>query len=89
MTEFLTHFLELATDPAHLAFEVATTFVLEILILGLLWPLIARRIRREHKTIDAEHGVNHNDWFFDNDDPSFDPDEPITFIPTHRGEPRG
>lgn len=84
----MAHFLELVTDPAHLAFEVFTTLVLEILILGLLWPVIARRIRREHRTIDAEHGVDHHDWFF-NDNPALDPDAPITFIPTHRGEPRG
>lgn len=88
MSEFLDHFMELATDPAHLAFEVFTTLVLEVLILGLLWPVIARRIRHEHNVIDAEHGVDHNDWFF-NDDASFDPDEPIPFTPTHRGEPRG
>jgi hypothetical protein len=83
MTEFYDHFMELVTDPAHLAFEVFTTFVLEIVILGLLLPLIARRIRREHRKIDVEHGVDHNAWFFDTSD---NPDLPINYVPTHRGD---
>jgi hypothetical protein len=87
MSEFYDHFMELVTDPAHLAFEVFTTFILEIVILGLLLPLIARRIRREHRQIDIEHGVNHDDWFFA--DLNLDPDLPIDYIPTHRGVPRG
>ena len=53
--------MELVTDPAHLAYEVLTTALIEGLILGLLWPLIKRRIRREveaeHTVLDIEHGV--------------------------------
>lgn len=63
MNEFLNHLAELTTDPAHLAFEVLTTAVIEGLILSLFWPLIKRHIHRdiatEHQTIDAEHGIEH------------------------------
>lgn len=57
----------------------------------LTWPVVARRIRREHATIDAEHGVNHDDWFFEpfDADTDDDPDAPIEYHPTNRGETRG
>lgn len=63
MNEFLSHFGELVSDPAHLAFEVFTTLVIEGLLLGLLWPLVKRHfhrdIRQEHQRIEAEHGLVH------------------------------
>lgn len=80
MNEFLSHFMELVSDPAHLAFEVFTTLVMEVAILGFLWPLIRRSIRREHHRIDAEHGFTHD---------LADPDEPIPYTLTERGEMHG
>ncbi len=76
LNEFLTHLAELGTDPAHLAFEVLTTAVIEGAILGLLWPLIKRRIKRDltkqHIVLDREHGVAfHGD---------LDPDDPIAHL---------
>jgi NhaP-type Na+/H+ or K+/H+ antiporter len=62
VSEFRTHFMELMTDPAHLAFEVATTIIFALLAQLVTWPVVARRIRREHTKIDAEHGiVDHNE----------------------------
>ncbi len=59
MTEFLGHYLEILSDPAHLAVEVTIMLVVDVLFLGLIWPLIRKAIHREHRLIDAEHGVTH------------------------------
>lgn len=45
---------------AHLLFEVSSILFFEGLLLGLLLPLLLRRLRKEHLTIDAEHGVDHD-----------------------------
>lgn len=45
---------------AHLMFEVTSILFFEGLLLGLLWPLALKRLRREHEVIDAEHGVDHD-----------------------------
>lgn len=37
-------FIHLISDPAHLAFEVATTIIIEGLFLTLLWPFVKRAI---------------------------------------------
>lgn len=50
----------LMTNPAHLMFEVLSDIVFDVLLLGLAWPLVQRRLRREHEVIDAEHGVDHH-----------------------------
>lgn len=63
MTEFLHEFLHVLTDPAHAAAEIVFTLLVEVLGLGVIWPFLKRRIRRditaEHHVIDAEHGVTH------------------------------
>lgn len=63
MTEFLHHYTEILTDPAHLAVEVTLMLVVDVLFLGLMWPLFQRMARRvahrEHLKIDAEHGIEH------------------------------
>ena len=57
MVEFLHHYREIMTDPAHLAAEVSLMLLIDVLFLGLIWPLIRKAIRHEHQIIDAEHGV--------------------------------
>lgn len=49
-------------DPAHLAAELTYFVVLDVLLLGLVltW-LNKRRVEREHRRIDAEHGYVHAD----------------------------
>lgn len=61
MNTFLHHYTEILTDPAHLAVEVTLMLVVDVLFLGLMWPLMkrmaARVAHREHLKIDAEHGI--------------------------------
>src|SRR3954471_19754588 len=49
----------LLTDWPHLVFEVITTIVFEVFGALVLWPLVRWAIRREHRVIDREHGVDH------------------------------
>jgi hypothetical protein len=63
MNEFLHHYAEIMSDPAHFFAEISNTIIIDVLFLGLVWPLVKRvvdrRIRHEHLRIDAEHGVDH------------------------------
>lgn len=57
------HFLELLSDPAHLAFELFFSLVFDLLILGIIMPFVVKYVKTkvlsEHRKIDAEHGVKH------------------------------
>lgn len=44
----LTHLL---TDPAHMAFEVLSTLIIEGIGAGIAWPFIKRRIRKHDKDV--------------------------------------
>lgn len=65
--EFLHHYWEILSDPAHLAVEITLMLVVDILFLGLVWPLLSRWVRnhihrdleREHQVLDVEHGITH------------------------------
>ena len=60
MSGFLEHYLEIVASPAHLAAELTFIIVVDVVIVGILMPLLRRLVRREHNRIDAEHGViNH------------------------------
>lgn len=63
MGEFLHHYTELMSDPAHMAVELTFILVIDGLFLGLIWPLIRKainkRVEREHAVLDKEHGVKH------------------------------
>jgi hypothetical protein len=65
------HILE---DPAHLAVEVTMMIVLDGIILGLIWPVVKRfidsRLERQHRLLDAEHGIQHHDDHVHLDAPS-------------------
>jgi hypothetical protein len=64
MSEIIRHYGEIMTDPAHLAAEVSLMVLIDFLFLGLLWPVLRRavnrRVHREHRAIDVEHGVDHD-----------------------------
>jgi hypothetical protein len=64
MNEFLDHYYEILSDPAHLAVELTLMLLVDGLVLGLLWPLfrhvIDRRLERHHEELDAEHGITHH-----------------------------
>ena len=63
VNEFLIHYTELLSDPAHLAVEVTLMLIVDGLFLGVLWPFIKSHIHAdiaaEHQIIDAEHGITH------------------------------
>lgn len=63
MGEVFAHYAEIMSDPAHLMAEVSLMVIVDVLFLGLLWPLITKTINArfdaEHKALDAEHGVDH------------------------------
>jgi hypothetical protein len=65
MREFLDHYADIMSDPAHLAAEVSLMLIVDVLFLGLVWPIIRRFVERmvkvEHRHIDREHGVDHLD----------------------------
>lgn len=60
-------FLELATDPAHLLFELSFSLVFDILIVSVIWGIVIKKIiiprvkRDVHKELDAEHGIAPHD----------------------------
>lgn len=56
MTEFLQEVGHIVLDPAHLFALV----IVDVFVLGMLRPLFARAIRREHLLIDNEHGVKNH-----------------------------
>ena len=65
MSEFLSHYMEILSDPAHLAVEVTLMLLVDVLFLGMVWPFIKRHFHRdieqEHQRLDREHGVLHED----------------------------
>lgn len=56
MGQFLQHYTEILTDPAHLAAEITMMLLVDVLFLGLIWPLlrraIDRRVQTRHHTIE-------------------------------------
>jgi len=63
MGEFLHHYTELMSDPAHMAVELTFILLIDGLFLGLIWPFVRKsinkRVEAEHKVLDQEHGVEH------------------------------
>lgn len=62
---FWTEVLSVLTDPGHLFAELVFVLVIDVLLLGLLVPVVRRRWRareeRLHRLLDAEHGVSHGE----------------------------
>ena len=65
-TEWWTEFLSLLVDPAHIAFEVVASIVIDVVIVAGLYGIIFKKfilpkLRREiHEEIDNEHGISHD-----------------------------
>lgn len=59
MDHFLEAYLELMSNPAHLAVEGTFFLLIDIILLGIFVPLFKRMVRREHAKIDLEHNVDH------------------------------
>ena len=56
MGQFLHHYTEIMTDPAHFAAEITMMLLVDVLFLGLIWPLlrrtIDRRVQARHHTVE-------------------------------------
>lgn len=72
MNEFFHHYTEILTDPAHLAVEVTLMLVVDVLFMGMIWPLLRaymdRRLHQQHQILDAEHGISHHGDHVHHDD---------------------
>ena len=61
------HAWEIFTDPAHILAELGWTVIQDVLIIGLLYGVVFKRVilpklRKDiHKEIDAEHGIEHKE----------------------------
>ncbi len=56
---FLAEYVEILTDPAHVAAEVTFTAAVDLIGIGLIKRLVLRAVRREHAAIDGEQGLSH------------------------------
>lgn len=58
---------EIFTDPSHIIAELGWTLIQDVLILGLLYGVVFKKmilpkLRRDiHKEIDSEHGYEHDE----------------------------
>jgi len=61
------HAWEIFTDPAHILAELGWTAIQDVLIIGLLYGVVFKKVilpklRKDiHKEIDAEHGITHKE----------------------------
>jgi hypothetical protein len=61
------HAWEIFTDPAHILAELGWTIIQDVLIIGVLYGLVFKKVilpklRKDiHKEIDAEHGIEHKE----------------------------
>ncbi len=61
------HAWEIFTDPSHILAELGWTIIQDVLIIGVLYGLVFKkvilpRLRKDiHKEIDAEHGIEHKE----------------------------
>jgi uncharacterized membrane protein len=61
------HAWEIFTDPAHILAELGWTVIQDVLIIGLLYGVVFKKVilpklRKDiHKEIDAEHGITHEE----------------------------
>lgn len=60
MNQFLHEYMHILSDPAHLCVELTFVLLLDVLFMGLMVPFLKRVVFKEHLTIDAEHGVDHD-----------------------------
>ena len=62
---FFEEYVSLLTDPAHIALELTFLVTVDLLLVGLLWPLIKRfldvKLHKQHEQFDREHGIHHHD----------------------------
>ena len=63
--DWLQRYWHILSDTAHLSVELTMTIVVDVLLLGLLWPAIRRyfnaKLAAQHAQLDAEHGIHHHE----------------------------
>lgn len=63
--DWFMRYWHILSDTAHLSVELTMTVVVDVLLLGLLWPAIRsyfnRKLAAQHAQLDAEHGIHHHD----------------------------
>ena len=61
---FLEEYWEILSNPAHMAVEITLMFIIDVILLGLLWPLVRRfidfKLHAQHRQFDREHGIHHH-----------------------------
>lgn len=63
---FWSDFMNIASDPAHWAFELMFSLIFDLLIVSLIYGVIIRKIiiprlkKNLHEEIDKEHGIVHD-----------------------------
>ena len=61
---FFQAYWHILSDPAHVAVEITLTILLDVVLLGMFWPMLKTyvnsRLQRQHEQLDAEHGITHH-----------------------------
>ena len=61
---FFQAYWHILSDPAHVAVEITLTILLDVVLLGMFWPMLKTyvnsRLARQHEQLDAEHGITHH-----------------------------
>jgi len=64
---FWQEFISIATDPAHLLFELIFSVLFDVVLVSVIWGVIIKKIiipklkRDVHREIDVEHGLKPHD----------------------------
>ena len=67
--DFWSEYLHILSDPAHMMAEITFMLIIDVIVLGAVWPLmkkavhrtVEKRVQEEHAVIDTEHGVSHSE----------------------------
>ena len=54
MTNFLHEYLSILSNPAHMLVEVTNTILIDVIFVGMLWPLFRRAIKK-HDRKEHDH----------------------------------
>jgi len=63
---FWDEFFHLASDPAHLLFELVFSLVFDVLIVSIIWGVVIKKViipkikKDAHAQFDEEHGIQHD-----------------------------
>lgn len=58
MSEFLSEYAHLMSDPAHIAVEVTFIFLVDVLIGMVAWPIVKRLVKRHDRDHHSSERVD-------------------------------